>query len=102
MEINALNVKLSHIIHKEDTGVFDNITTPQNGMIDRIAEAFQYFEQLQTNVHSKLHIKRYLMISSIRYGFEYVCQQFCNHYQDPNSNGKILDGVFLRPSRGKR
>eukprot|EP01083_Nonionella_stella_P107758 312493_1 len=81
------------------TGVFDNITTPQNGMIDRIAEAFQYFEQLQTNVHSKLHIKRYLMISSIRYGFEYVCQQFCNHYQDPNSNGKILDGVFLRPSR---
>ena len=86
--------------NSKGTGSFDNIITPKNGMIDQLDDAFKYFHKLQTNENCKgLHVKKYLMISSIRYGFEYICKEFCNHYKDPNNNDRLLEGVFLRPSR---
>eukprot|EP01083_Nonionella_stella_P015487 43362_1 len=36
---------------------------------------------------------------ALRFGFEYICKQFCEHYKDPNANNKLLEGVYLRPSR---
>ncbi len=67
-------------------------------MLTRIDEAWEWFEEFQTNnPHSCLPIETYLSLSSIRFGFEAICNDFSQYYQDvydPETNN-----VYLCPYR---
>eukprot|EP01083_Nonionella_stella_P018151 50713_1 len=54
----------------KEYGKFDAVVSPKPAILKQVSDAFEFFRSLQDdNPDSCLHIKTYLCISSIRYGF---------------------------------
>lgn len=90
----------SFVAPSKGTGAYDYITSTDNALLDTLKSSYSYFERF-FELNPGVHVKKQLMISSIRYGFEEICKVFCVHYAEEleQQRGQERVSVFLRPSR---